>query len=150
MASIKRLNGLPNNIGQSYLSTLKYYHKGYMSDWLNSIALKTKEFDIEIDILNDKVTPLKCQTKALMIWNDEFRNLIIKVLKNEGFENNHIVKAIMKFQIRSRKGQTNSINCNVLLEDKNGKIYSNRKPILDQAYEKPFEPFSIFDKRRYT
>ncbi len=81
MASTKRLNGLPNNIGDSYLSTLKYYYKAYMADWLNSVALKTKEYDISIDILNDTVTPEKCQIKALIAWDSEFRTMIKRVVE---------------------------------------------------------------------
>lgn len=150
MPSTKRLNGLPNSIGESYLSTLKYYHKGYMADWLNSVGLKTKEFDISIDIFNDKVRPTNCHIKPLIAWNDEFRSLIKKVLQKEGFELNFISQAIMKFQIRSRKGQNNIISCKVELTDIKGKTYSNKKPIKEEAYEDPFEPFSIIDKRRYS
>lgn len=149
MGSTKRLNGLPNSIGQSYLSTLKYYHKGYMADWLNSLALKTKQFEIEVDILNDKVSPIECQIKALMAWNDEFRKLIKKVINQEGFEETFINEAKMKFQIRSKKGQNNIVKCEVLLKDINGKSYINKKPIQDEAFEPQFEPFSLIDKRRY-
>ncbi len=55
----------------------------------------------------------------------------------------------MDFQIRSNKGQPNTISCNVILEDIKGGKYQNRKPIRDVAYESPFEPFSIIDKLRY-
>ena len=149
MASIKRLNSLPNSIGQSYLSTSKYYDKGYMADWLNSVALKTKQFEIEVDIINDKITPLECQSKALIAWNDEFRKLIKKVIKQEGFDESFIEEAKMQFQIRSRKGQNNIVICEVILKDKNGKLYKNKKPIQDEAFEPAFEPFSIIDKRIY-
>lgn len=149
MPRTKRLNGLPSSIGQSYLSTSKYYAKGYMADWLNSIALKTGHYDIEIDIIRDKTTPRLCRKQALVAWNSEFRNLISKVLQNEGFEQGFIREAIMKFHIRSRKGQNNLIKCKVVLKDENGRVYQNKKPIQDEAYEAPFEPFSILDRRRY-
>jgi hypothetical protein len=150
MPSTKRLNGLPNSIGQSYLSTLKYYHKGYMADWLSSVALQTKQFEIEIDIFSDIVTPNNCQIKALIAWNCEFRELIKKVLTKEGFEENFITEAKMKFQIRSRKGQNNIIKCEVLLKDKNGKLYSNKNPIEEQAYENPFNPFGLLNRQKKT
>jgi len=56
----------------------------------------------------------------------------------------------MKFQIRSRKGQNNVISCEVELTDIEGKTYTNKKPISEEAYEDPFEPFNIIDKRRYS
>ena len=55
----------------------------------------------------------------------------------------------MKFQIRSRKGQNNIVKCEVTLKDINDKIYINKKPIQDEAFEPAFEPFSLIDKRRY-
>ena len=149
MGSTKRLNGLPHSIGHSYLSAWKYYDKGYMADWLNSIALKTKQFEIEVDILNNKVSPIECQVNALTAWNDEFRKLIKKVIEQEGFEETFIKEAKMKFQTRSRKGQNNIVKCEVFLKDGNGKSYVNKKPIQDEALEPPFDPFSLIDKRRY-
>ena len=149
MGSTKRLNGLPNSIGQSYLSTLKYYHKGYMADLLNSIALKTKQYEIEVDILNDRVSPIDCQIKALIAWNDEFRELVKKVIEQEGFEENFIKEAKMRFQIRSRKGQNNIVKCEVLLIDRNDKSYITKKPIQDEVFEPAFEPFNFLDKRKY-
>lgn len=56
----------------------------------------------------------------------------------------------MHFQIRSRKGQRNIVNCTVVLRDENENIYTNKKPIKEEVYEKPFEPFSFIDKRRYN
>ena len=120
-----------------------------MADWLNSVALKTKQFEIEVDILTDKVSPSQCQIKALTAWNDEFRELIKKVIGQEGFEETFIKEAKMKFPIRSRKGQNNIVKCEVTLKDINDKIYINKKPIQDEAFEPAFEPFSLIDKRRY-
>ena len=150
MPSTKRLNGLPNSIGQSYLSTLKYYHKGYMADWLNSVALQTKQFEIEIDIFSDLVTPNDCQLKALVAWNQEFRELIKKVIEKEGFEETFIREAKMKFLIRSREGQNNIIKCQVTLKDKNDKLYTNKNPIEEEAYETPFTPFELLDRQNKT
>ena len=116
---------------------------------VNSIALKTKQFEIEVDIINDKISPPECQSKALTAWNDEFRILIKKVIEQEGFDESFIKEAKMMLQIRSRKGQNNIVLCEVLLKDENGKSYKNKKPIQDEAFEPPFEPFSIIDKRRY-
>ena len=120
-----------------------------MADWLNSIALKTKQFDIEIDIFNDKVSPTECHVQALVAWNTEFKELIKKVLEQEGFDENFIKKAKMIFQIRGRRGQNNLVKCKVILEDTNGKIYKNRKLIQEEVFEIPFEPFALIDKRRY-
>ncbi len=120
-----------------------------MADWINSIALKTKEFEITIDILNDKVRPPSCQIRPLIAWNQEFRSFINKALEKEGFDLGFIIQARMNFKVRSRKGQNNMVICTVELEDINGKVYTNKNPIREEAYEKPFEPYGIFDKRRY-
>lgn len=105
---------------------------------------------MDIDIFNDIVTPNNCQTKALIVWNEEFRELIRKVIEKEGFEENFIKEAKMRFQIRSRKGQNNIIRCEVLLKDKNGKLYSNKNPIEEQAYETPFKPFGLLNRQKKT
>lgn len=140
MPSTKKLNGLPNSIGESYLSTSKYYLKGYMADWLNSIAIKTNQYDINIDIITDSITPENCDHPALLAWNENFRSYIQRMLIQEGFVEEFITKAIMEFKILGEEGSNNFIHCTVTLEDENGKIYQNKKPIIDEAHKKPFDP----------
>ena len=57
MARRKLLNGLPNDLVDSFFSTLRYWEKGYMSDWFvnSSIDLNVKK--VHIDILNKQITP---------------------------------------------------------------------------------------------
>jgi len=71
MGKKNNLNGVPGNLANTYFSTLKYYKRAYMSDWVNSVALKTKIYDFKVDILNDTVEPKACQIPALIYWNSE-------------------------------------------------------------------------------
>ena len=86
--------------------------------------------------MNEKVTNINSVVGLgdLKLGDDEFRELIKKVVEKEGFEENFISEAKMRFQVRSRRGQNNMIKCTVLLKDKNGKLYSNKNPIEEQAY----------------
>jgi len=70
-------------------------------------------------------------------------------LSANNFTIDFVQRAELHFKIRSIKWQANKIICEPIIEDKNGKIYKPKKQISDQAYEKAFNPFSIFDKRRY-
>jgi len=150
MGKTRNLNGIPESLAASYLSTLKYYRKGYMADWLNSVASKMKIYDIKIDLLNDSIHPKECQIKPLLAWNENLRDIIYKTLINNKFEPNFINRAELKFEIRSKKSIPNNIvNCYPELEDKNGKIYSLTEPYSEQAYERLFNPFKVTDPRYY-
>ena len=109
-----------------------------------------KIYDIKIDVLNDNVEPKICQAKPLIIWNKDLREIIYKILDENGFERNFIIRAELRFEIRSNKSiKNNIVKCYPEIEDKNGKIYKLTNPIIEQAYENIFNPFSIFDLRYY-
>jgi len=62
MAKTKTLNGLSYSLAHSYFSTINYYSKGYMSDWIVNSAFDIGIDNVQIDILNKEIFP-----KELMI-----------------------------------------------------------------------------------
>lgn len=52
MPKTNNLNGLPNNLAMSYLSTLSYYKGGYMVDWLVHVGKIEGVTSLEIYILS--------------------------------------------------------------------------------------------------
>lgn len=146
MAKTKNLNGLPNNLAKSYLSTLGYYDGGYMADWINYIARKKNVSEIEIDILNKKVTPTEVNIQPLIADLEKLKNIIQAELKSCGFEMSFITIAKMRFEIPFNSPNTNPIvYCYPFLEDENGKIYKPKNRIVEVAYEVNFNPIKKLD-----
>ncbi|MFN8284459.1 MAG: hypothetical protein U0U67_14655 [Chitinophagales bacterium] len=141
MGKRRNLNGLPGNIGLSYLSSLGYYNGGYMADWINYIARKEKVAELEIDILNRTITPKRVEIKPLFNDITKLQNIIESELNKNGFENSFITKAVMKFEIPiDSPNIKRKIYCYPVLEDVNGKIYKPKKRIIETAYETNFNP----------
>jgi hypothetical protein len=139
MAKTKNLNGIPNNLAKSYLSTYGYYQGGYMADWINYIAREKNISEIEIDILNKKVTPKEANIKPLISDLEKLKNIIKIELKNCGFEISFIKIAKMRFEIPLNTPNINPIvYCYPHLEDENGKIYKPKNRIVEVAYEVNF------------
>ncbi len=57
MAKTKTLNGLSHSLAHSYFSTISYYSKGYMSDWIFNSAFDIWIDSVQIDILNKEIFP---------------------------------------------------------------------------------------------
>ena len=141
MAKTRNLNGLPGNLALSYLSTLGYYDGGYMADWINYIARDKKIVEIKIDILNKSIEPKIAEIKPLISNLNKLKGIIYAELKNNGFENSFIKKAILKFKIPINSATVKrTIYCYPILEDENGKTYESKKRIVETAYEVDFNP----------
>ena len=139
MPKLKNLNGLPNNLAASYLSTLGYYHGGYMADWINYIARNKNIGKITVDILNKKVEPKEAQIKPLLAHLDKLKGIIYKELENNGFEKSFVTKAVLEFEIPI-ESKVRTVNCYPRLIDKNGKMYDLKNGITELAYETEFNP----------
>jgi hypothetical protein len=66
----KKLNGLPNNLAESFFSGLKYTNGGYMADWLVAIAKKHNVSEVRLDIID--------KSASLAVFNIEPINLLFK------------------------------------------------------------------------
>ncbi len=137
MGKTRNLNGLPGNLALSYLSTLGYYDRGYMADWLKHISIKLGINKIEIDILGKSITPKEAEIKPLLADLNKLNGIINQELTNNGFESNFLTKAVLRFDIPLDE---KVVHCFPLLEDTNGKIYEPKNRITETAYESDFDP----------
>jgi len=138
MAKKKNLNGLPNNLKQQYFSTLFYYDKGYMADWIWKAAREKNVFDIQIDIINKSVTPKELEIEPLTSQLIRLQQTIKKELISNGFSEDFIVKAKFEICISPEHIVQKIFGVLVTLEDKDGKIYRS-KAYAEMAYEADFQ-----------
>jgi len=140
MAKKKNLNGIPNNLIQQYFSTLFYYDKGYMADWIWNAAKEKNISDIQIDIINKTVTPKDLQIQPLTAQLIKLQQTIRKELVNNGFSYDFIVKGKFEIYISPENKVQKTFDVSVTLEDKDGKNYRS-KPHAEIAYEEDFQVF---------
>ena len=142
MGKRKNLNGLPNNLVQSYFSTLKYYDRGYMPCWIWKRATELGIHELEIDILSKTTIPKAMKTKPITTHLDELKKMIVETLTENQFSINYIVDAKFKIWLSKQDIALNQITCQCILEDINGrkyigKVYKERAyPIADSMFEK--------------
>ena len=142
MAKKKNLKGLPNNLIQQYFSTLFYYDKGYMADWIWNAAREKNVSDIQIDIINKTVMPKELQIQPLTAQLIRLQQTIKKELTNNGFTDDFIVKAQFEIYISPENRSKKIFSVMVTLEDKDRKIYRS-KPYAEMAYEEDFQIFKL-------
>lgn len=140
MAKKRNLNGLPNNLIQQYFSTLFYYDKGYMADWIWNAANEKNISDIQIDIINQTVIPQELQIKPITAQLIYLHQTIKKELTNNGFSDDFITKAKFEIYISPENRVQKFFSCLATLEDKDGKTYRS-KPYAEMAYETNFQVF---------
>jgi hypothetical protein len=137
MARRKLLNGLPNDLVDSFFSTLRYWEKGYMSDWIvnSSIDLKVKK--VHIDILNKQFTPKELEIKPISYNVAGLESIINKVTKHAGFESDFIKQAVFDIEIYDNR----QLKCKATLIGENGEIFYSKDYI-----EKSYEEFKVFNR----
>jgi len=101
MAKTKTLNGLSYSLAHSYFSTINYYSKGYMSDWIVNSAFDIGIDNVQIDIINKEIFPKELMIRPLLINLDYLKHIIDKTLKSNGLPVDFIKEA--KFDIKVTK-----------------------------------------------
>jgi hypothetical protein len=144
MSKTNSLNGLPNNLAKSFLGTLSYYKGGYMADWLVYVSKEEGVTSIELDVLNETISPEIDLKKPLLVHLNRLKNIISTELLNHGFDKSHIVKATLRFEIFPAR---NYVKCYPSIEDVNGKVYQIKKTIIETAYEVDFKTQKNFFKK---
>jgi hypothetical protein len=139
MAKKRNLNGLPNSLEQRYFSTLFYYHRAYMADWIWNAAHAKGISDIEIDILNDTVAPRQLQIKPIIAQLKELRETIQLTLMKQQFPPGFIAQAVFKISI-DPTDRFRYFTCIPSVTDIEGKVYEGKK-YTEQAMEDPFDVF---------
>ena len=140
MAKKNKLKGLPNNLIQQYFSTLFYFEKGYMADWIWNAAYDRNISDIQIDIIKETIIPKDLQIQPLTVGLIRLRETIKKELKNNNFTEDFIEKAYIEIYISPELKNQKIFGVLVTLEDKEGKVYRS-KPYTQMVYGKYFEVF---------
>jgi hypothetical protein len=136
----KILNGLPNSLTQSYFSTIFYYEKGYMVDWIWNAAIENNITELTIDILNETVEPKVIQIKPIIVHLPTLKETIEKTLKNENFELNFIKDGKLYIKIFEKE---NRLRCVAILTDQ-----ENKKYIGNEYFEHPYDNnFKVFNSR---
>jgi hypothetical protein len=136
MSKTKLLNGLPHDLVHSFFSTLRYWEKGYMSDWIVNACKDLKTDKIEIDILNKKIEPYEIEIEPIMCNLKELDKIIVKALNHAGFENNFLTKACFEIVILENR----FIKCHTLVIGENGKTLQSH-----DYYEKSYEEFKALN-----
>ena len=90
LGKTKNLNGLPNSLTQRYFSTLFYYSKAYMSDWILNASSEIGISELTIDFINRTVKPKEMEIKPILAHLPALRETISVTLKNENFESDFI------------------------------------------------------------
>jgi hypothetical protein len=137
MPSKKLLNGLPHDIIKPYMSTLCFYKKGYMANWLVNGAKLLEINEVEIDLLNQMITPDSMDIPALKHYLPQMKNTIASKLKANNFDENFIKIAKLHFRIDDWSSRT--IDCTAELRDLDGRVY--KYTFKEEAYEQFFEVF---------
>lgn len=143
MPSTKLLKGLPVSLIESYMSTLCYYKKGYMANWLYNGMIELKIDKVIIDVLNETIFPNEISIIPLNLNVPRLKGIIQRTLSSNGFDDNYIKSA--KLFIKMHKTINKHLLCRAEIIDINNKIYAS-KEMLEKAYE---ESFSIKDKSSY-
>lgn len=131
MTKTKMLNGLSYSLAHSYFSTLNYYAKGYMSDWIVNGALELGIDMVQIDIIQKEIIPKELMIRPLLVNLDYLKHIINKTL-----ESNHLpVDFIKDAKFEIKVSPDRQITCSSYTIGENGRIYKSID-YLEQSYEK--------------
>jgi hypothetical protein len=147
MGKRKNLNGIPNTLVQQYFSTLYYFQKGYMADWIWNAANEININEIEIDVLNSTVEPKKLEIKPILSYLYKLRNTTLNTLNSNGFPNDYIIEIKFKIFISNQFKSQKLLTCQAFLKDKENNIYVG-KTYTEKSFENSFQVYkkSILEK----
>jgi len=135
MLSTKKIKGLSFNLAHSFFSTLNFYEKGYMCDWIVNSAIQLNINEIEIDILNKAVTPPQMEIEPILIRLDFTGEKIASYLNNVNLAEDSILEARFIINVKNNRIMV----CNTYLKDINNKIYESKDYV-----EQSFIDFKVF------
>jgi hypothetical protein len=124
----RKLNGLPHNIADSFFSTLKFYDKGYMADWLMNAAEQFKVTDVTLDVLNATVTPASMNIKPLRRTLPSLRYVIDSELTANGLSKDFITEAKMFVHFDDSSFKQRLFYCKTIVKDREGQQYESTHP----------------------
>ena len=145
MAKRKNIKGLPNSLVQRYFSTLFWWDKAYMADWISNASREKQITSLEIDILNQTVSPTDLQLKPIIGHLPKLKETIDKTLESNGFQSRYITQA--KFKITFKNNSYRLLYCVATLTDQDGENFESSEH-CEQTHEDSFKVFNsiIIDK----
>lgn len=136
----RNLNGIPNNITQSFFGTERYYTCGYMGDWLLNAARQLKLTKASLNVLQASFTPTELNIHPLTLNAKTLKEIIDKELVANGFDTDFITEAHIDFQFPDPKLYRTTIYCFPYLIDKEGRRYDTGR-VIAEGLEPNFDPF---------
>lgn len=131
MTKTKFLNGLSYSLAHSYFSTLNYYLKGYMSDWIVNGANDLGIDSVRIDILKKEIQPRELMIAPLLINLDSLKRIVDKTLISNDLPLDFIKEIIFDIKVTEEK----RLICSSYAVGINGRTYSSNDYIED-SYER--------------
>jgi len=131
MTKTKTINSLSYSLAHSYFSTMNYYSKGYMSDWIVNGALQIGHNKVKIDILKKTIHPQELMIRPLIVNLDYLEGIIQKTLESNDLPPNFITEANFDIDVTTDR----KIIVSHYTKGINNRIYSS-KPYVEQSYEK--------------
>lgn len=140
MPKSKNLNGIPHNITKSFFGTERYYNGGYMGDWLLNAAKQLQLKEASLDVMQTSFEPKQLNIRPLLLNAQDLKGIIKKELETNGFAQDFIKAAFIKFQFPDTEIANTRFYCFPYLVDKNGKRYDGGR-IMEEGLEPGFDPF---------
>lgn len=131
MSKPRLINGLPHDLVQSFFSTLRYWEKGYMSDWIVNAAVDLKINKIRIDIIKKVIDPKEIEIKPILYNIGELDQIIDKVVLHAGLTRDFIKQAYFDIDILENR----YLKCQTIVIAENGKKYQT-KDYVEKSFEK--------------
>ena len=142
MGKRRNLNGLPNTLEQRFFSTLFWWEKAYMADWIWNAANEKGVKDLVIDILHNTVVPRELEIKPFVAQLAGLRDTIVKTLTRNDFPPDFIVDAKFTIFISQQHKALRLFSCKATLTDKEGRVYEG-KTYTEKAYEMSSKVFQV-------
>lgn len=118
MGKLKQLLGVAHNLADSFVSVTN-------RSFLNYIEFSLQVTKIEIDLLNEKIKPIRLTSKTTKNTLSEYQNWFFSELQKFKIDPKDIKKVIIKIDYKKGKSFGRTYICNVIITAK-GKRYSKK------------------------
>jgi hypothetical protein len=129
----KKLNGLPNNLAESFFSSLKYDNGGYMADWLVAIAQKHTVNEVRLDVIHQSATPSVFNVKPVTLGLGSLKYVISSELEANHLPLDFIAEAALDVKFNIPYYSKKVIHVFPWVIDKDGKKYEHGRLIFSST-----------------
>ena len=133
MAKYKRIPGTLNNLADSYFSTMRYYDRGYMADWIWKIGIENQTWDLKIDLLNKKCEPKFFNIKPIVVYLESIQKILYDDCKKDEIPLEYISQCWFEIELRKQLNRP-MVYCTPKLKGNDGKYFKG-KELITEAYD---------------